>query len=81
MPQVKAVDSDPDDEVVYSQLIGDEVAEKSFALDETSGQISVKDNHLLDREQAEGQFDRFRGWMLLKLFTPGLMVNLIKPLR
>ncbi len=31
---MKATDGDPDDEVRYSQLVGDEASEKSFMLDE-----------------------------------------------
>ena len=52
---MKAVDADVDDEVRYTQLIGDEVSEKSFMLDEITGQVSVKDSHLLDREIAGGE--------------------------
>jgi hypothetical protein len=56
--QVKAVDDDPDEngEVTYSKLIGDETVEKSFLLDPFTGKVSIKDNHLLDREVAEGAF-------------------------
>ena len=54
--QVKAHDDDNDGDVTYNQLIGDETVEKSFLLDPFNGQIKVKENHLLDREQAEGSF-------------------------
>jgi hypothetical protein len=38
---VKAVDGDMDDSVTFSQLIGDDVAEKSFALDPFTGQVPI----------------------------------------
>jgi hypothetical protein len=58
--QVKAIDDDPDEngQVTYSKLIGDETVENSFLLDPFTGKVSIKDNHLLDREVAEGTLQK-----------------------
>ena len=54
--QVKATDDDTEGngDVTYSQLIGDETVLKTFFLDQFNGQIKINENHLLDREIAEG---------------------------
>ena len=52
--QVAATDADKN-EVKYEKLFGSTVIEKSFSLDEITGEIRVIDNSLLDREISEGE--------------------------